>query len=153
MQRVSTNLTLFLKLFFPTFWAVFFGMFTLFALFYQQSEILLLQHWGFKLSVLSLYLFFFTFFYFTLFQLKRVEMGIDCYHVSDYFSTYRMVYEDIDRVREIPVLRWILVIITLQGKSRFGRKIMFLANKNLYLTFLLEHENVQMAWKSLQSKE
>lgn len=80
-------------------------------------------------------------------------MGSDCYHVSDYFSTYRLLYEDIERVREIAIFRWILVIITLKGKSRFGRKIVFLANKNLYLTFLLEHENVQKAWNSLQFKE
>lgn len=153
MQRVSTNFTLFFKLFIPTFWAVFFGMFTLFALFYNQSEILLLQNIGFKIGLVVFYLLFFTIVYFTLFQLTRVEMGDEDYSVSDYFNTYRLIYEDIDQVTETHLFSWILVRVHLKGKSSLGKKISFLADKNLYNTFLIEHPGAAVKWNNLKKPE
>src|SRR5690606_35947421 len=116
-HRVSTNLTLLLKLFIPTFWAVFFGLLTLFFLFYSQSEILFLQSLWIKLAALLFYITFLLFFYFTFWQLKRVEMGANEYYISDYFNTYRLVYDDIRRVSEMTIFKWILVRITLKGKG------------------------------------
>lgn len=151
MQRVSTNFTIFFKLFIPTFWAVFFGMFTLFVLFYNQSEILLLQNIWLKIGILGFYLIFFALVYFTLFQLKRVEMGDEDYSVSDYFNTYRYIYEDIDHVTETRLFSWILVRVHLKGKSSLGKKISFLADKELYNSFLLEHPAAAVKWNELKN--
>lgn len=150
MHRVSTNFTLFFKLFIPTFWAVFFGLFTLFAIFYTQSEILLLQNIWFKLGVLGFYLLFFAIVYLTLFQLKRVEMGEDAYSVSDYFKTYRLIYDDIHHVTETALFSWTLVSIHLKGKSSLGKKIRFLADRNLYAGFLAEHPTTASKWNELK---
>lgn len=152
MHRVSTNFTLLLKLFLPTFWAVFFGLFTLFVLFYTQNEILFFQNIWVKLSVLSFYLVFFLFFYFTLWQLKRVEMSEQEYHISNYFSTYRLVYDDIQSVSELFFFKWILVRITLKGKASFGRKIYFLASKDLYENVMILYPELGKKWDELKVK-
>lgn len=142
MQRVSTNATLFLKLFFPVYWAVFFGMFTLFALFYNDSELIIFQSWTVKFTVLGIYILFFLLFYFTLFQLQRVEMADTHYVVSNYLNTYKYVFEDVEKITETPFLRWIIVTIHLKGKGSLGKKIIFLANKRLYTDFMNENPSV-----------
>jgi hypothetical protein len=151
MFRVSSNLTLFLKLFIPVFWMVFFGMFTTFVFVYGGAEILLLQGNTFKLWLSVFYISFFLLIYCTLFQLKRVEFGEDFYTVSNYFDTYRYIYNDIKHVREIKILKWILVIITLEGKGKFGKKIYFLANTGLYLQFFMDNPELASTWQKLKS--
>lgn len=148
-HRVSTNATLLLKLFLPTFWTVFFGMFTLFVLFYTQSEILFLQNPMTKAVVLGVYTLFFALFYFTLWQLRRVELGETEYLVSDYFNTYRLIYDDINFISEASILKWTLVGIHLKGKGKLGRKIYFLANKDLYQRFFNQFPETQKLWASL----
>ncbi|MBK6785687.1 MAG: hypothetical protein IPN49_00685 [Saprospiraceae bacterium] len=153
MFRVSSNLTLFLKLFIPIFWMVFFGMFVAFVLIYEGAEILLLQSMSFKIWVLVLYLIFLSFIYFTFFQLKRVEFGKDFYTVSNFFDTYRYIYSDIKNVKEIKLFRWILVVVTLEGKGRFGKKIFFLANPNLYQMFFTDFPEVASVWEKLKTSD
>lgn len=148
-HRVSTNFTLFLKLFLTPFWAVFFGLFTLFVLFYTQSEILFLQNPLFKGVIFTVYALFFVLFYFTLWQLRRVELGEQEYLVSDYFNTYRLIYEDIDVISESSIFKWTLVGIHLKGKGKLGRKIYFLANKDLYSRFFDQHPETRKIWTSL----
>ncbi|MFZ1705817.1 MAG: hypothetical protein WAT79_15840 [Saprospiraceae bacterium] len=139
MQRVSSNFTIFFKLFLPTFWGVFFGMFALFVVFYNNSELVIFQNTTVKITICLTYFAFFTLLYFTIFQLKRVEFGLKEYHVSDYFTTYRLIYEDIESVKEINILGWLLIVIKLKGKGSFGKRFFFLANKFLYHSFLDEN--------------
>ena len=85
MQRVSSNLTLFFKMFLPTMWIVFFGTFGLAIFVTDSSQIPLLTSTTFKYSFLIFYLLFFGILYYTLIPLKRVEMGKEYYIVSNNF--------------------------------------------------------------------
>ena len=96
MQRVSSNLTVFFKLFLPTVWIVFFTIFTISIFTIDGQSLPFLTSPVFKYPFLLVYLIFFALIYFTIVQLKRVEMGSDCYFVSNYLKTYRLVFEDIE---------------------------------------------------------
>ena len=73
--RVSSNLTLVLKIFLPTLWIAFFGLLTLAIFFSSGKENLLFGDWTFKLSVLGLFLVFLVFIYFTIMKLLRIEFA------------------------------------------------------------------------------
>ncbi|MBK9150805.1 MAG: hypothetical protein IPM26_07310 [Saprospiraceae bacterium] len=151
MQRVSSNLTVFFKLFLPTVWIVFFGVFTLAIFLTENTQIPFLTSNIFRFSFLAFYLFFLSLIYLTLLQLKRVELGPDHYHVSNYFKTYRLYYHDIASVNIIPLGRLKIITFTLKSKSSFGRKIHFLTSSFLWNHFMDHHPHVAAHLKTLQS--
>lgn len=142
MQRVSSNFTVFLKLFIPTAWIVFFTVFTALLFIVSEQQLPLLTSPPVKYSFLAGYLIFFALLYFTIMQLKRVEMAADCYVVTNYLKTYRLVYEDIASVKIIPLGKLQVITFGLVAKGSFGKKITFLANKQLYELFLSSHPDV-----------
>jgi hypothetical protein len=135
MQRVSSNFTVFFKLFLPTVWIVFFTIFTISIFTIDSNTLPFLTSPIFKYPFLVAYLLFFALIYFTIMQLKRVEMGPDCYYVSNYLKTYRLVYDDIESVSSIPLFRLQIMTFKLKAKSSFGNKITFLASQQLYEIF------------------
>lgn len=149
MQRVSSNLTVFFKLFLPTVWIVFFTIFTISIFTIDGQSLPFLTSPVFKYPFLLVYLLFFALIYFTIIQLKRVEMGSDCYFVSNYLKTYRLVYEDIESVSIIPLGRLQVITFRLKAKGSFGKKITFLASKQLYNLFLQSNVDVASHLKSI----
>ncbi len=143
MQRVSSNLTLFFKLFIPTVWIVFFTVFTLTLFVVDEQQIPFLTSPMFKYPFLAAYLLFFALIYFSIMQLKRVEMGPEYYYVSNYFKTFRLVYEDIESINIIGLDRLQIMTFHLKAKGSFGKKITFLGSKNLYNSFLDENPDVK----------
>ena len=97
----------------------------------------------FKYPFLASYLLFIALFYLTLIQLKRVEMGADGYIVTNYFKTFKMVYEDIEHISIIPLFRWQIVSFSLRSKGSFGKKITFLASNQLLAIFFETHPEVK----------
>ncbi|MBK8515479.1 MAG: hypothetical protein IPL55_04075 [Saprospiraceae bacterium] len=143
MQRVSSNSTIFFKLFIPTVWIVFFTTFTA-ALFIVDSQSLpLLTSPLFKYPFLLIYVLFFCILYFTFMQLKRVELAGDFYYVSNYFKTYKMVYDEISSINMINLGGLQLIIFRLNAKGSFGNKIVFLASRQLMRIFLDTHPDVE----------
>ncbi len=138
MLRVSSNLTIFLKLFLPTVWIVFFGIFTVAIFITENTQIPLLTAPQFKYSFLVFYLFFLTLIYFSLMKLKRVEMGADSYIVSNYFKTFRLYYSDLLKITIIPLGRLKIITFHLTNKASFGKKITFIASSYLW-NYFMEH--------------
>jgi hypothetical protein len=136
MQRVSSNLTIFFKLFIPTVWIVFFTIFTISIFTIDGQSLPFLTSPIFKYPFLVGYLIFFALIYFTIIQLKRVEMGPEYYFVSNYLKTYRLIYDDIESINIIPLGRLQIMTLKLKAKGSFGQKITFLASKQLYGLFL-----------------
>lgn len=153
MQRVSSNLTILFKIFIPTVWIVFFSIFTLMLFIASEQQIPFLTSPSFKFPFLAAYILFFLLIYFTLLQLKRVEMGAGYYYVSNYFKTYKLIYEDIERVDIIPVGRILVVTFHLRARSSFGKKIIFLASKNLFTLFLRDNPDVAQVFKELMTDD
>src|SRR5690625_984234 len=87
-KRISSSFTLFFFLFVPIFWLVFFGGFMV-ASFIYANETAFFQTLGYKIGIIILYITGVILFYFTLLQLKRVEIDTDYVYVTNYFKTYR----------------------------------------------------------------
>lgn len=139
MYRVSSNLTLLLKVFFPTAWIVFFGVLTLAIFVSNPSDNPMLDNWIFRFTFLGFFILFFVFLYFTLMQLKRVEFGKEHIFISNYFKTYRYRFEDIHTIKEYNLLFKNLMVIHLKSKGKLGKKIPFLVNDLRFKEFLNTH--------------
>ncbi len=149
MQRVSSNFTVFFKLFIPTVWIVFFTIFTISIFTIDDQSLPFLTSPVFKYPFLAGYLIFFALIYFTIIQLKRVELGPDFYYVSNYLKTYKLVYEDIASVSIFSLGRLMIVSFRLKASGSFGNKIVFLASKQLYEMCMASHPTVALQLKEI----
>ncbi len=140
--RVSSNLTLVLKIFLPTLWIAFFGLLTVAIFFSSGEENLLFGDWTFKLSVLGFFLVFLFFIYFTLMKLLRVEFSDPTFSASNYFQTYQYRYEDIDKIKEYNLILKTVVCIKMRGVTKHGKNIYFLKSKAWYNDFVAEHPHI-----------
>ena len=141
MQNISTNLTLFLKIFLPTFWLVFFGLFTI-GSFTQEIYIGPFSPGTFRITCLLFFSIGLCFFYLTLMQLKRVDMDKEYMYVSNYFKTARYSYSAIEKIEERDFLLFHSVHVHFKKTGQFGKKIIFL-NRNKKLTqFLTNYPEV-----------
>jgi hypothetical protein len=136
--RVSTNWTLFLKIFLPTFWIVFFGSLTFFVVVLNGGGALS-SHFLLKAVTLFTFILFLLALYFSLIQLKRVEVAEDHFYVTNYFKTYRYSYDSIKSINETDLFITKLVSIRFVQKSSFGRKVRFLSRAQVWDEFTREH--------------
>lgn len=138
MKNISTSLTLFLKIFIPTFWIVFFGAFTI-GVFVKDIGIGPFLPGTFKIVALVFFLLGSLLFYFTLMQLKRVDMDDDFMYVSNYFKTVRYSYNAIGKIKERDWLLFHTIHVHFREKGYFGEKIVFLARGKKLTRFLKNH--------------
>ncbi len=132
MIRLSSNLSLFFKIFIPTFWTVFFGALTIAIIVSEGRSILPFDHSTEIIVVLSFFIVFFALQYFTIMRLKRIEIDKENLFVSNYFNTYRYSISDIKNVKKIELGLFKLLRIEFKDKTRFGHKITcLLKDKNL----------------------
>ena len=128
MTRVSSNLTLFFKVFLPVFWVVFFGASTIGVFFLEEEYVGDIPMFIFRIGVLLFFILGVITLYFTFWQWKRVEMNTEHLIVSDYFKNYRYTW---DSVESTEIRDWMLfktIRITLKAKGAFGRKLTFMAS-------------------------
>jgi len=142
MQRLSTNLTLFFKIFVPTAWASFFGLFALVIFFLNPADEPFLTSSVFKIGFLVLFIIFGTLLYFTLGSLKRVEVEGDHLFVTNYFKTIRFPLENIKRMNVTKLGFLKLVHLTLHHKGEFGNKAFFLAKKSNFSDFETQYPEI-----------
>ena len=142
MKRVSTNMTLFLKLFLPIFWLVFFGSFM--VAFWVVDEVAsgMVTIENLRIGSTTFWLFGALFFYFTVIQLKRVEMDKDFIYVSNYVKTARYPYHQIEKIIEKDFALFHTVHIHLKEKGTLGKKITFIPSRFRFQSFLNEHPEV-----------
>lgn len=136
MRRISSSASLFLKIFVPTFWLVFFGAFLVAILISGDDRDPLLGNWIFKAGVTGFYLTGGLILYFTLMQLKRVEFDREYLYVTNYFKTVRYLIEDIDWISETNLFIVHLGHVRLKAKGIFGKKITFLQSRQKFEDFV-----------------
>ncbi len=139
MQRLSSNSTLLLKVFFPTFWSIFFGALALAFLFADYAGPVYLHSFGFKVGVLAFYVSGLAAIYFTIWRLKRVEIDEHFMYVTDYFKTARYPFHNVDEIKSssFPFAR--LGRITLGEPGIFGKRQYFIHNKETFERVILNH--------------
>lgn len=136
MQRISSNITLFLKIFLPTFWLAFFGAFTIAVLLSNVDQFPLFNFLYFKLGLAAFFLAGIGLFYFSVIQLKRVELDEDFIYASNYFKTYRYPYNNIEKMTERDLGLFSLVKIHLIAPGKFGKRIPFILDEAMLNDFL-----------------
>ncbi len=136
MRRLSSSATLALKIFFPTFWIVFFGLFTVAVLLSGMGKAPLLGSIYFKVGALIFYLLGVTLLYLTVMQLKRVEIDDEFVYVTNYFKNYRYPYQDIEKITEQDYLLFKTARLTLVNRGSLGRRITFLQSKQKFEDFV-----------------
>ncbi|MBK7095823.1 MAG: hypothetical protein IPH57_12510 [Saprospiraceae bacterium] len=126
MRRLSSNWTLFLKIFLPVFWISFFGGFIIAAFVTNSIEAPQFTSGKFKLQSIIFVLSGVLFFIFTFFRLKRVDGDEGFVYISNYFRTFRY---PVDAIEEIIIYDHIIVKaahIKFKGTTSFGSRIIFL---------------------------
>jgi hypothetical protein len=126
MRRLSSNWTLFLKIFLPVFWIAFFGGFVIASYVTNNIEAPQFTNNRFRLQAIVFVLSGVLFFLFTFFRLKRVDGGDGYIYISNYFRTFRYT---VGSVEEIIIYDHIIVKaahMKFRGRTSFGQKIIFL---------------------------
>lgn len=145
MHNVSSQLTLGLKLFLPTFWITFFGTLMLYVLFSEEASGALAA--GFlpaeiaKLILVVCFVVGVLFFYYFFMRIKRVEMDDQYLYATNYYKSYRYPFHNIEKIQISRFLWWMPTKVFFKTPGNFGKKISFVANKQLE-AFLKENPEV-----------
>ena len=126
MLRLSSNWTLFLKIFLPVFWIAFFGGFIIAAFVTSRIEAPQYTSGGFKLQSIIFVLSGIIFFYFTFLRLKRVDGEKGFVYISNYFKTFRYPVNSIEEIIIYDHFILKAAHINFKGKTTFGKRIIFL---------------------------
>lgn len=136
MQRVSTNLTLAYKFFFPIIWIVFFGCLSLFTWLTDLGYAGDIPMSTFRLMVTGFWLAGVAFLYWAFLRLKRVDMDDTHVYISNYFKTARYPYEDLDKITTNNFGLFKSANIHLKGAGIFGKKSTFVPSRKLFPLFM-----------------
>lgn len=145
-RRLSSSATLGLKLFLPTFWIVFFGALTLAMLFAGSSRAPILGSLGFKLGALGFFAIGVCLLYFTVMQLKRVEVDGEYLYITNFFKSYRYPHDQIERLVDSNFTIFHLGHVHLKSAGSFGKKITFLQSRQKFEAFMESHPELYAQW-------
>jgi len=131
MLRISSNMTLAYKIFYPTFWFVFMGLLTGYILFADPETTPLFNTMTAKLIFVALFLFFAFLIYTFFVTLLRMEMNQSHIYISNYFKTYKYPFRDIESIKQSKFLFFRILRIKMKQKTSLGKKFRILY-KNIY---------------------
>ena len=153
MQRVSSQLTIVLRIVLPTVWLT------------TILSIVILLSWAVRgkaglfgnpfiwISLAVILGTGFAFIKFLLWRFYRIDMDSRFIYVSNYFKTYKYPFSDIEFIRDSKTLPGRVFCIHLKAKGSFGQKIYFLASQVLWIDFLKEHPEVKQMLKSEKAEK
>lgn len=142
MQRLSSNLTLFFKIFLPVSWVSFFGIFGLVIFLIDPTDEPFLTSSYFRMIYVASYVVFMTLIYFTIFQLKRVETSDGFIYTTNYFKTVKFPIENIKKISIMNLGITRIARMHLHNKGLFGNKIPFIAKKSSLDSFRSSYPNI-----------
>jgi hypothetical protein len=127
-EVLSSNSTLYWRVFVPVFGTVFFLGLTVAMWFTDMDDFNFASttFWGFRLFVTFLLLGWIFLMFRTLLKLKRVDASDKHIYVTDYWTTVRYPWSDVKETTEQIRLGKRIVTFHLTAKGRFGDKISFL---------------------------
>lgn len=142
MERVSSQLTIMLRIAVPTIWLTMVLSLTILLGWTVRGKAQIFYNplvWLGFIMILGSGI---AFIYYILWRLYRIDMDENFVYVSSYFTTYKYPFSDIELITESKILPGRLFIIRLKSKGTFGKDIYFLASHKLWKEFLLEHPDV-----------
>lgn len=148
-QRVSSNLTLGLKIFLPTVWVVFFGTFTL-AFLFSGSTPGGINPWTFRILWTIGFLLIFLLIRQTLWKLKRVEIDDNFVYITDYFKTARYPFHNIKKIQSFSMGFMWVGVIHFKVPGIFGPRSFFIQKRSAFLEIIPAVEGLR---EMVQEKE
>jgi hypothetical protein len=139
MQRVSSQLTIMIRIFIPTVWFTFVLSVCILLFWSIRGKAGLFSNpfiWVALFIILGTGFFFIRF---LLWKLYRVDMDNQFIYISNYFKTYKYRFEDIESIRDTKIGTNRIYVIELKSKGSFGKKIHFLASQVLWNDFIKNH--------------
>ncbi|MFM2395268.1 MAG: hypothetical protein RLZZ546_3251 [Bacteroidota bacterium] len=116
------------KIFVPIFYTTFFGLLTLTSFILDPEDIPLLASKTSRVILLTCYTLTAILMYFTIFNLKRVEIDEENIYVSNYLNTYRYKREDIENITTKNYFLFKLSTIAMKNKTKMGKNIRFIGS-------------------------
>ena len=144
MQRVSSQLTIALRIALPTAWLTLILSITILLGWTVRGTARLFAHPVIWLSLLIILATGFAFIKFVLWRLYRVDMDDRFLYVSNYLKTYKYDLSDIESITESKILPGRIYCIHLKSKGSFGKNIYFLASQALWKDYLDTHQQQMM---------
>lgn len=136
MLRLSSNLTLFLKLFIPVFWTTILVGLTAVIWFGSENSFGGVPIQTLRYAMLFVLLTGVAAMYLVLWPLRRVETDGEFVYVSNYFKTARYhLTQEVEAIHESRLLFLTLCTLELRGKGVFGRRIRFVASRSQFRMF------------------
>ena len=142
MQRLSSNLTLFFKIFLPVSWVSFFGVFGIVIFLIDATNEPFLTSTVFRSTFVGLFILFFALIYFTIFQLKRIESADGFIYATNYFKTVRFPIENIKKVSVMNLGIVKIARMHLHNKGIFGSKLPFITKWSNFNSFRSQYPNI-----------
>ena len=139
MQRVSSQLTIVLRILLPTVWLTLILSITILLIYAVRGKAGLMANPIIWIALLLILGSGFAFIKFILWRLYRIDMDNQYFYISNYFKTFKYPYSDIDVIRESSVLPGRVFCIRLKSKGSFGKNIYFLASQVLWQDFISTH--------------
>ncbi len=139
MQQVSTSLTLFLKIFLPVFWIVFFSSFTFAVWKLDVGTFGGISIGSFRIGMLIFLLLGIAFLYWSVMRIKRVEMDDQFVYVTNYFKNFKYPWHNISNVEERDFIIFRTIHLKLKEPGFFGKKITFIASRRKFNAFIKEN--------------
>ena len=126
--HISSNWTLFLKVFFPVFWGVLFGLLTIAFWVSDMAYVGPMSIFSFRLLITSFFISGLAVFYFSTMQLKRVEIDEHFVYVTNYKDTARYPFHNIQKIEEVNYFLFKVGKVYFKKPGIFGEKAVFLEN-------------------------
>lgn len=135
MNQVSTNLTLFYRLFLPIFFGVFLGATVIFLWLHPLDYYANLKGSTLRIGLTAFYVTMMVFFLFTVWRIRRVEMGKEWVYITDFFRQARYPWGNVKEVKETSIGLFLLVRVEFLEPGSFGRKATFIASRSRWRLF------------------
>lgn len=140
MQRVSSQLTIVLRIALPTAWFTLILSITILLGWTIRGKAGLMANPIIWISLLIILGTGFFFVKFLLWRLYRVDMDDRFLYISNYFKTYKYDLSDIESITNSKILPGRVYCIHLKSKGSFGRNIYFLAAQALWKDYIDTHQ-------------
>jgi hypothetical protein len=139
MQRVSSQLTIILRVALPTTWLTLILSITILLGWTIRGKAGLMANPIIWISLLIILGTGFVFIKFLLWRLYRIDLDNHFLYISNYFKTYKYDLTDIESIRESKILPGRIFCIRLKSKGSFGKNIYFLAAQSLWKDYIDTH--------------
>ena len=133
MTRLSSDWTLFYKIFFPNVWIVFFGVAIGIIVFSVRLPFWLL------FGVVALYAGVVAVLWFSLMRLMRVEGTEEHLFITNYFKTYRYTLDSVRTITGFDALLFKVVVLHFHEKTSFGSRVAFIRRRDVWNEYLRDH--------------